>query len=61
MSAGPNNLRTYSELGGVAANTAMSAIGEEVSDENSEEEKKQWMKKWKFYKKQLISKHFRKI
>lgn len=41
MSAGPNNLRTYSEIGGVAANTAMSAIGEEVSDENSEEEKKQ--------------------
>ena len=41
MSAGPNNLRTYSELGGAAANTAMSAIGEEASDDNSEEEKKQ--------------------
>ena len=46
MSAGPNNLRTFSELGPAAkdANKAMSAIGEEVSeDNNSEEEKKEEM------------------
>ena len=45
MSAGPNNLRTFSELVKAPKEaTAMSAIGEEASDDNnSEEEKKQEM------------------
>ena len=40
MSAGPNNLRTFSEITGVQkdANLAMSSIGEERSSDDEEEE-----------------------
>ena len=59
MSAGPNSLRTFSEIGGVQkeANLAMSAIGEEVGDDDEEEELKQAME-WRKLRKQeeLLSK-----
>ena len=43
MSAGPNNLRTFSEITGVSkeANLAMSSIGEEIGDDEEEELKQE--------------------
>ena len=37
MSAGPQNLRTFSEIQGSDENLAMSAIGEEMDDEEVKE------------------------